>query len=283
MNAPITPPIGPKPDGAAISADMVAALPNLMTATAALYGDSGSDVEWRARVDCAALYRLIALYGWDDMIFTHISMRIPGPEHHFLINPYGFMFDEITASSLVKVDLDGNVIAPTPYFINPAGFTIHSAIHGAREDASCVIHCHTDAGVAVSAQKGGLLPISQTAMACTADLAYHDYEGVALDLDERERLVGDLGTHSFMLLRNHGTLTVGDSAAGAFMRMFYLERACKMQVLAQGGGELLQCDQAMEQRVGKQVSPAFNQTFGGALAWPGLLRKVARQSPGFNT
>jgi ribulose-5-phosphate 4-epimerase/fuculose-1-phosphate aldolase len=279
MNAPIT----PKPDGAAISADMVAALPNLMTGTAQLYGDRAGDVEWRARVDCAALYRLIALYGWDDMIFTHISMRIPGPEHHFLINPYGFMFDEITASSLVKVDLDGNVVSPTPYFINPAGFTIHSAIHAARQDASCVIHCHTDAGVAVSAQKCGLLPISQTAMACTADLAYHDYEGVALDLDERERLVADLGAHSFMLLRNHGTLTVGDSAAGAFMRMFYLERACKMQVLAQGGGELLQCDQAMEQRVGKQVSPAFSQTFGGALAWPGLLRKVARQSPGFNT
>lgn len=283
MNAPVTPPIGSKPDGAAISPDMVAALPNLMTGTADLYGDRDGDVDWRARVDCAALYRLIALYGWDDMIFTHISMRIPGPEHHFLINPYGFMFDEITASSLVKVDLDGNVLSPTPYFINPAGFTIHSAIHAARHDASCVIHCHTDAGVAVSAQKGGLLPISQTAMACTDDLAYHDYEGVALDLDERERLVADLGAHSFMLLRNHGTLTVGDSAAGAFMRMFYLERACKMQVLAQGGGELLQCDQAMEHRVGKQVSPAFSQTFGGALAWPGLLRKVARQSPGFNT
>ena len=279
MNAPMS----PAPKGEAITADMVATLPNLMTGTAALYGERAADVEWRARVDCAALYRLIALYGWDDMIFTHISLRIPGPEHHFLINPYGFMFDEITASSLVKVDLDGNVLEPTPYFINPAGFTIHSAIHAARDDAVCVIHCHTDAGVAVSAQKCGLLPISQTAMACTADLAYHDYEGVALDLDERERLVADLQEHSFMLLKNHGTLTVGDSAAGAFMRMFYLERACKMQVLAQPGGELLVCDEAMEVRVGKQVSPAFSQTFGGALAWPGLLRKVARQSPGFNT
>jgi ribulose-5-phosphate 4-epimerase/fuculose-1-phosphate aldolase len=279
MNAPVS----RSPKGAAISVDMVAALPNLMVGTAALYGERADEVEWRARVDCAALYRLVALYGWDDMIFTHISLRIPGPEHHFLINPYGFMFDEITASSLVKVDLDGNVVGPTPYFINPAGFTIHSAIHAAREDATCVLHCHTDAGVAVSAQKCGLLPISQTAMACTPDLAYHDYEGVALDLDERERLVADLGSHSFMLLRNHGTLTVGDSAAGAFMRMFYLERACKMQVLAQPGGELLVCDEAMEQRVGKQVSPAFSQMFGGALAWPGLLRKVARQSPGFNT
>jgi ribulose-5-phosphate 4-epimerase/fuculose-1-phosphate aldolase len=255
----------------------------MMATTDAVYGDRKDEAEWRARVDCAALYRLIALYGWDDMVFTHISLRLPGPDHHFLINPYGFLFDEITASSLVKIDLDGNVLAPTPYFINPAGFTIHSAIHAARDDAMCVVHCHTDAGVAVSAQKGGLLPISQTAMACTADLAYHDYEGVALELDERERLVADLGNRSFMLLRNHGTLTVGDSAVSAFMRMFYLERACKMQVLAQAGGELLMCDTAMEQRVGKQVSPAFSQMFGGALAWPGLLRKVLRQSPGFNS
>jgi ribulose-5-phosphate 4-epimerase/fuculose-1-phosphate aldolase len=279
MNAPVN----PAPQGMPLSAKSVAALPTMMAGAAEFYGERGDDVEWRARVDCAALYRLIALYGWDDMIFTHISLRIPGPEHHFLINPYGFMFDEITASSLVKVDLDGNVVSPTPYFINPAGFTIHSAIHAAREDATCVVHCHTDAGVAVSAQKGGLLAISQTAMACSADLAYHDYEGIALDLDERERLVADLGTNSFMLLRNHGTLTVGDSAASAFMRMFYLERACKMQVLAQGGGELLVCDTAMEDRVGKQASLVFTQNFGGALAWPGLLRKVARQSPGFNT
>jgi ribulose-5-phosphate 4-epimerase/fuculose-1-phosphate aldolase len=279
----MNPPVSSSEKETAISAEMVSTLPNLMSGAMALYGARGDDLEWRARVDCAALYRLVALYGWDDMIFTHISLRIPGPEHHFLINPYGFMFDEITASSLVKVDLDGTVVAPTPYFINPAGFTIHSAIHAAREDAKCVLHCHTDAGVAVSAQKCGLLPISQTAMACTADLAYHDYEGVALDLDERERLVADLGEHSFMLLKNHGTLTVGDGAAGAFMRMFYLERACKMQVLAQSGGELLVCDEAMERRVGQQVSPAFSNQYGGALAWPGLLRKVARQSPGFNT
>jgi ribulose-5-phosphate 4-epimerase/fuculose-1-phosphate aldolase len=279
MNAPVS----PLEIETAISAEMVSSLSNLMTGTAEFYGERSQDLEWRARVDCAALYRLVALYGWDDMIFTHISLRIPGPDHHFLINPYGFMFEEVTASSLVKVDLDGNVAAPTPYFINPAGFTIHSAIHAVRDDAKCVLHCHTDAGVAVSAQKCGLLPISQTAMACTGDLAYHDYEGVALDLDERDRLVADLGSHSFMLLKNHGTLTVGDSAAGAFMRMFYLERACKMQVLAQPGGELLVCDEAMEQRVGQQVSPAFANQFGGALAWPGLLRKVARHSPGFNT
>ena len=266
-----------------IPAEAAAALPGLMAAAAPIYGERVGDAEWRARVDCAALYRLIALYGWDDMIFTHISLRLPGPDHHFLINPYGFLFDEITASSLVKVDLDGNIVDPTPYFINPAGFTIHSAIHAAREDAVCVLHCHTDAGVAVSAQKRGLLPISQTAMACTADLAYHDYEGVALELDERERLVADLGHHSFMLLRNHGTLTVGDSPASAFMRMFYLERACRMQVLAQSGGELLECDNGMEQRVRGQTAPAFMKELGGALAWPGLLRKVARQSPGFNS
>ena len=266
-----------------IPAEAAAALPGLMAAAAPIYGERVGDAEWRARVDCAALYRLIALYGWDDMIFTHISLRLPGPDHHFLINPYGFLFDEITASSLVKVDLDGNIVDPTPYFINPAGFTIHSAIHAAREDAVCVLHCHTDAGVAVSAQKRGLLPVSQTAMACTADLAYHDYEGVALELDERERLVADLGQKSFMLLRNHGTLTVGDSAASAFMRMFYLERACRMQVLAQAGGELLECDSGMEQRVRGQTAPAFMKELGGSLAWPGLLRKVARQSPGFNT
>ena len=271
------------PQHSVTSSKVVPTSPSFSAIDAIIYGAGSDDVEWRARVDCAALYRLIALYGWDDMIFTHISLRIPGPEHHFLINPYGFIFDEITASSLVKVDLDGHVMSPTPHFINPAGFTIHSAIHAAREDAVCVLHCHTNAGVAVSAQKCGLLPISQTAMACTSDLAYHDYEGVALDLDERVRLVNDLGQHSFMLLKNHGTLTVGDSAASAFMRMFYLERACMMQVLAQPGGELLLCDEAMEHKVGKQVSPAFVQMFGGALAWPGLLRKAARQSPGFNT
>jgi ribulose-5-phosphate 4-epimerase/fuculose-1-phosphate aldolase len=269
--------------GTALPVGSAPVLSGLMASAAPIYGERVDDPEWRARVDCAALYRLIALYGWDDMIFTHISLRLPGPDHHFLINPYGFLFDEITASSLVKVDLEGNVIDSTPYFINPAGFTIHSAIHAAREDAQCVIHCHSDAGVAVSAQRDGLLPISQTAMACTGDLAYHDYEGVALDLDERERLVKDLGNQHFMLLRNHGTLTVGESAASAFMRMYYLERACKMQVLAQAGGDLLACDTNMEERVGAQVKPAFTHALGGMLAWPGLLRKVVRQSPGFNT
>jgi ribulose-5-phosphate 4-epimerase/fuculose-1-phosphate aldolase len=281
MNAPVS---SPTDSASALPANAAGMLTGLMASAAPIYGDRVGDAEWRARVDCAALYRLVALYGWDDMIFTHISLRVPGPDHHFLINPYGFMFEEITASSLVKVDLDGNVVGETPYFINPAGFTIHSAIHAAREDAMCVLHLHTDAGVAVSAQERGLLPISQTAMACTADLAYHDYEGVALELEERDRLVDDLGARSFMILRNHGTLTVGESAATAFMRMFYLERACKMQVLAQsGGGKLLECDDGMEQRVKMQTAPAFMKDLGGSLAWPGLLRMVDRKLPGFNS
>ena len=239
--------------------------------------------EWGARVDCAALYRLVAHYGWDDMIFTHISMRVPGPEHHFLINPYGQFFEEITASSLVKVDLDGNILwAPPGMFINPAGFTIHSAIHAAREDAMVVIHVHTDQGVAVSAQKRGLLPITQTAMGVIGDLAYHDYEGIALDLDERERLVHDIGAKNLLMLRNHGTLTVGRTAAEAFTRMFFLERACKMQVLAQAGGaELIECGQDMQDKVGGQAAGAFT-VLGDRLAWPGLKRLLDRRLPGYD-
>ena len=237
--------------------------------------------EWAARVDCAALYRLVALYGWDDMIFTHISVRLPGPDHHFLINPYGFFFDEMTASSLVKVDLEGNIIDPTPHYINPAGFTIHSAIHAAREDAHCVIHVHTDQGVAVSAQKRGLLPISQTAMIIREDLAYHDYEGVALDLDERERLVKDIGDKNLLMLRNHGTLAVGSSPAAAFLRIFYLERACKMQVLAQAGGDLLECDEPLREKVAGQGASAFG-AMSDKLAWPGLRRKLDRTLPGYD-
>lgn len=243
---------------------------------------SVSAQEWEARVNLAALYRLVALHGWDDMIFTHISMRVPGPEHHFLINPYGWFFEEITASSLVKVDLDGTVIqAPEGAFINPAGFTIHSAIHAAREDAQVVIHLHTDQGVAVSAQKHGLLPISQTAMIVLGDLAFHDYEGIALDLDERERLVADLGAKSTMILRNHGTLTCGRSAGEAFVRMFFLERACKMQVMAQAGGELLVCDEALQAKVARQGSGGM-EVVADRLAWPGLRRLLDRRMPGYD-
>src|SRR6267378_7094127 len=198
-----------------------------------------SEPEWQARVDLAAAYRLVALYGWDDLIFTHISARVPGTEHHFLLNPYGMMFEEVTASSLVKVDLAGNKVDESPYFVNPAGFTIHSAVHAAREDALCVVHLHTDYGIAVSAQKDGLLPISQQAMLALSSLAYHDYEGLALNEDEKSRLVADLGNKSEMILRNHGLLTVGKSPAEAFLSMYILERACRIQILAQSGGETL--------------------------------------------
>lgn len=237
--------------------------------------------EWQARVDLAALYRLVALHGWDDLIFTHISIRVPGPEHHFLINPYGFLFEEITASSLVKVDLEGQVVAPTPYFINPAGFTIHSAIHAARDDAKAVIHLHTDAGVAVSAHKDGLLPLTQHALIALPSLAYHDYEGIALNLDERERIVKDLGDKTLMILRNHGTLSVGQSAAQAFLGMFFLERACQQQVyaLAAGRENVLTAPSAAQDEVMGQVRGGPGMV--GPLAWPALLRKLDRLSPGY--
>lgn len=238
--------------------------------------------EWQARVDCAALYRLVALYGWDDMIFTHISMRVPGPEHHFLINPYGMFFEEITASSLVKVDLEGNIVAPTDYYINPAGFTIHSAIHAAREDALCVIHLHTDAGVGVSAQQEGLLPISQNSLLVLPQLAYHVYEGVALNLDERARLVADIGDRKLMLLRNHGTLAVGANAADAFLGIFFLERACAQQVNALSGGRtcvLIAPDAAQEEA--RSQSKGLPMVSG--LTWPGLKRKLDRHLPGYDS
>src|SRR5918999_559416 len=196
--------------------------------------------EWQARVDLAAAYRLVAHFGWDDLVFTHISARVPGPEHHFLINPYGMMFDEVTASSLVKIDLGGNVVMESAYHINPAGFTIHSAVHAAREDALCVMHLHTDCGIAVSAQEKGLLPISQQSLFVLASLGYHDYEGLALNDEEKPRLVADLGKKSFLILRNHGLLTVGHTVADSFLSMFLLERACRIQILAQaGGGKLI--------------------------------------------
>ena len=165
-----------------------------------------SEEEWKIRVDLAAAYRLVAHYGWDDLIFTHLSARVPGPEHHFLLNPYNLMFEEVTASSLVKVDMNGHPVEPTPFITNPAGFTIHSALHMAREDAHAVMHLHTPHGQAVSAHAEGLLPLTQTAMLIRDEIAYHDYEGVAVDLDERERIVADLGDKSAMILRNHGTL-----------------------------------------------------------------------------
>ncbi len=241
-----------------------------------------SEEEWTARVELAALYRLVALHGWDDAIFTHVSMRVPGPEHHFLINPYGVYFDEMTASALVKVDLDGQVVLDTPYKINPAGFTIHSAIHAAREDALCVMHLHTDCGVGVSAQAEGLLPISQNHLIIIPQLAYHGYEGVALNHDERERLVADLGTKSLMMLRNHGTLAVGASAAETWTAMYFLERACAQQVAALSGGRdhILVAPQEAQETVLGQTSRGMGAV--AKLAWPGLLRKLDRHLPGYD-
>jgi len=238
--------------------------------------------EWQARVDLAALYRLIALHGWDDLIFTHISARVPGPQAHFLINPYGWHFEEITASSLVKIDLDGQKVDDSAHSINPAGFTIHSAIHAARADAHFVIHVHTDAGVAVSAQEGGLLPITQHALTVLPSLAYHDYEGIALNLDERARIVADLGDKSVMLLRNHGTLALGSTAGEAFLQLFMLERACQQQVMALSAGRasLREAAPAAQQEVKAQI--AIMGPMASRLAWPGLLRKLNRESPGYD-
>jgi len=237
--------------------------------------------EWQARVDLAAMYRLTALYGWDDLVFTHISLRVPGPEHHFLINPYGFLFEEITASSIVKVDLAGNVVMETPHFINPAGFTIHSAIHEAREDAQCVFHTHVAHGVAVSAQKQGLLPISQQSMFPLAAIGYHNYEGVALNAEEKVRLVADLGNNQALILRNHGLLTVGRTAAEAFLYMYVLESACRVQIMAQSGGaDLVFIAEPILKGVRSQLEQV-TKGLGADLVWPALLRKLDRIDPAY--
>ncbi|MDK9556994.1 class II aldolase/adducin family protein [Marinobacter sp. M216] len=243
--------------------------------------DEVSAEEWQLRVDLAAAYRLIALYGWDDLIFTHISARIPGDEHHFLINPYGMMFEEITASSLVRIDQEGNKINPEDFDINPAGFTIHSAIHAVREDAACVMHTHTTAGVAVSAQKDGLLPLSQQSLFPLSNLAYHDYEGVALREDEKARLQKDLGSNNFMILRNHGLLTTGGSIADAFLGMYILQRACEVQIQALSGNrETTPIPGGIVDTI-RQQAEQVTRGMGGKLAWPGLLRKLDRVDPGF--
>jgi ribulose-5-phosphate 4-epimerase/fuculose-1-phosphate aldolase len=243
-----------------------------------------NDTEWKARLDLAAVYRLVALHGWDDLIFTHVSARVPGPEHHFLINPYGMTFDEITASSLVKVDLQGRKVDDSPYPINPAGFTIHSAIHAAREDALCVLHVHSKNGVAVSAQKKGLLPISQQAMLVLGGLAYHDYEGLALEEDEKPRLVRDLGRKRMLMLRNHGLLTIGPTAAEAFVNMYVLEAACSIQVRAQAGGaELIEIDPRLIASAAAQSREVTKGVGAGALAWPALLRKLDRVDPSWRS
>ena len=250
-----------------------------------------SDEEWRLRRELAACYRLIAHFRMTDLIFTHISLRIPGPEHHFLINPYGLMFDEITASSLVKIGLDGQAVEPSPYSVNPAGFVIHSAIHAAREDAQCVLHTHTKAGCAIAAQKQGLLPVNQMSMEFYGNVAYHDFEGIALDLDEQQRLTRDLGDKPVLILRNHGLLTVGRDPQQAFLRMYYLEKACEIQLTAQtGGAELVipspeVCAHAERQFNAPPAPSADGRVLadgeGYDLAWSALQRLLDRIDPSY--
>lgn len=240
-----------------------------------------SEEEWEIRVDLAAAYRLVAHYGWDDLIFTHLSARVPGPEHHFLLNPYQLMFEEVTASSLVKVDVHGNPVEPTPFVTNPAGFTIHSAVHMAREDAHAVMHLHTPAGQAVSAHEEGLLPLTQTAMIVRDDLAFHDYEGVAVDLDERERIVADLGSKSAMLLRNHGTLAVGRNVGECFVKLYFVERACQAQVMALSAGDKVSNPPQGAAEIAGQQGAAGLAVVANMLAWPALKRKAYRLDPSF--
>lgn len=257
-----------------------------MTASAgtiAGLSDQVSPGEWAARVNLAAAYRLVALYGWDDLIFTHLSARVPGPDHHFLINDYTLMFEEITASNLVRIDLDGNKVGDGPGSVNRAGFVIHSAIHAAREDAQAVIHLHTPHGQAVSAMREGLLPHTQTAMIAHHDVAYHDHEGIADALEERDRIVADLGDRNALILRNHGTLTVGSSVAEAFLRMYFLERACEAQVLMLSAGRAALNDPpagAVETVKAQARSPQAKM-IAEHVAWPALLRKLDRIDPGY--
>ena len=234
-----------------------------------------SPEEWAIRCDLAACYRLVALYGWSDLVFTHISAKLPGPEHHFLINPYGLMFDEITASSLVKVDKDCNKVIDSPYPVNPAGFVIHSAVHEAREDAGCVLHTHTRAGVAVSAQAAGVLPISQQSTFVLGSLAYHGYQGVAFRPEEKPSLQADLGNANYLMLRNHGLLTVGKTIADAFLHMYVFESTCQIQISAQAGGPLTQVEPSIVQGVA-QAMKVQTGGLGGAFVWPSLLRKLER-------
>ncbi|KIF79886.1 class II aldolase/adducin family protein [Noviherbaspirillum autotrophicum] len=239
--------------------------------------------EWQARVDLAACYRLVADFGWSDLVFTHVTARVPGTENQFLINPYGMMFDEITASSLVKIDLEGNKIEESPFPINPAGFTIHSAIHAVRHDAQCVLHVHSINGVAVSVQQEGVLPLSQQSIFVLSSLAYHDYEGVALNADEKPRLVADLGDKTYLMLRNHGLLTLGKTVADAFLNMYIFESACMIQIRAQsGGGELVRIPETII-RGAQQQAKSVTKAQGGMLAWPGLLRRLDRIDSSYRT
>ncbi|MCX4911320.1 class II aldolase/adducin family protein [Streptomyces sp. NBC_00878] len=246
-----------------------------------------SDEELRLRRELAAVYRLVAHFRMTDLIFTHISVRLPGPEHHFLINPYGLLFEEITASNLVKIDPTGHAVEESPHPVNPAGFVIHGAIHAARSDARCVLHTHTRAGCAVAAQEHGLLPLNQISMEFYGRLGYHDYEGVALNLAEQQRLVADLGDHPAMILRNHGLLTVGETPAQAFLRMYYLDKACEIQTAATAAGAGLVipgpdvCELTARQLAGEDESSDLQDDKAYDLAWSALLRLVERIAPDY--
>jgi ribulose-5-phosphate 4-epimerase/fuculose-1-phosphate aldolase len=241
-----------------------------------------SPEEWKLRCDLAACYRLVAHFGWTDLVFTHISARLPGDEHRFLINPYGLLFDEITASSLIVVDQLGNKLNDSAFSVNRAGFVIHSAIHALRDDIQCVLHTHTRAGVAVSAQKNGVLPISQQSTFVLSSLGYHDYEGVAVHDEERPRLQADLGNSNFLMLRNHGLLTVGLSIPDAFLAMYLFETTCQIQLAAQAGGELITVNEAIIEGV-EQVTKVQTEGLGGAFVWPALLRKLERMDSDYRT
>ena len=241
--------------------------------------NSVSKEEWETRQDLAAFYRTIPYFGWDDLIFTHISAKVPGTDDEFLINPYGFLFDEITASNLVKVNLKGKILSDTNNFINPAGFTIHSAIHGSREDAHCIVHLHSNDGVAVASLKDGLLPLSQTGMLVRSQIAYHDYEGVALFEEEKERLVKDLGEARLMILRNHGTLALGKNVAEAFTNIYFLEKACSYQVRALSGN--LELNYPSEESIETTRQQGEGREMAAALLWPAVKRKMERLDSSF--
>jgi ribulose-5-phosphate 4-epimerase/fuculose-1-phosphate aldolase len=255
---------------------------NVTTSPASIAGVS--QAEWQIRCDLAALYRLVAHHRWTDFIYTHLSARLPGPDHHFLINKYGVNFHEMRASDLVKIDLDGNVVEDgdiSSRRVNAAGFTIHSAIHMARPDLMCVVHTHTPAGIAVSAQKQGLLPISQHALKFYGRLAYHGYEGIALDLNERERLVADLGQHKAMILRNHGLLVGGTSIAEAFHMIYMLERSCSAQIAAlSGGGEIILPPEEVCRHTAEQFSKGENEEHY-AMVWDAALRLIEDGKPDY--
>lgn len=244
--------------------------------------DQVSAEEWELRVNLAAAYRLCAAFGWDDLIYTHISARVPGSDHHFLMNPLGLMFDEITASSLVKIDLAGNKVIDSPFETNRAGFVIHSAIHAARDDAQCVLHLHTDYGIALSNQADGLQPVAQSSIPAFMQVAYHDWEGFAVNDEEREKLVADLGSKNVLILRNHGTLTCGGTVGRAFELMFFLEKACKIQILSQSTGQAQYkpADAAIQNAM-RDLMVVAGESGPDSLTWPALIRKMDRLDPSY--